>query len=227
MKKAILLLFTFLLCLAGYAQTTKLDSTLQALKLKKDSTLHALIHADSAKVEKEFAEKIKRAKLLAIAVYPALNGGDGSAVVPVKTPDEVPDPTLDYKLLFELTAANPDSLVKEINGSLAEVARIINLHVASGVPVKKIFPVIAVHGGALFAISNNDYYKEHFKTDNPNLKLINDLTALGTKFIACGQAMAYHEMKKEALLPVVKVSVTAQTVLSSYQLNGYILNKVD
>lgn len=227
MKKTTLLLFAFLLCITGYSQTTKLDSTLQALKVRKDSTLRALIRIDSAKVEKEFADKIKKAKVLSVAVYPALKGGENSGVIPVKDPDEVPDPTLDYKLLFELIASNPDSLVKEINDGLAEVARVINLHVASGVPLKKIFPVIAVHGPALDAISTNDYYKEHFKTDNPNIKLINDLTFIGAKFIACGQAMAYRDIKKEALLPVVKVSVTAQTVLTSYQLKGYVLNKLE
>ena len=79
-----------------------------------------------------------------------------------------------------------------------------------------------VHGAALNAITNNVYYKEHFKTDNPNIKLIDDLTALGAKFIACGQAMAFADIKKESLLPVVKVAVSAKTTLSSYQLKGYV-----
>lgn len=226
MKKTALFLFAFLLSIAGNSQTTNLDSTVQAVKVKKDSTLHALIYEDSVKVEKEFGDKIKKAKFLSVAIYPILKGGENSGVIPVKDPAEIPDPALDYKLLFEFTASNPDSLVKEINDGLGEVARVINLHVASGVPLKKIFPVIVVHGPALNAISTNDYYKEHFKTDNPNIKLINDLTAIGVKFIACGQAMAFLDMKKEALLPVVKVSITAQTVLTSYQLKGYVLNKL-
>lgn len=58
--------------------------------------------------------------------------------------------------------------------------------------------------------------------DNPNIKLINDLTNIGAKFISCGQAMAFFDIKKEDLLPMVKVSLTAQTVLSFYQLKGYI-----
>jgi intracellular sulfur oxidation DsrE/DsrF family protein len=181
-----------------------------------------LIHADSAKVEKEFAEKIKWAKLSSVAIYPVLNGGEGSGVIPVKDRTEIPDPTIEYKLLFELTSVNPDSVAKEINLGLTEIARVINLHVASGIPLKKITPVIVVHAGALFAITNNDYYKEHKKMDNPNLKLIDDLRNIGATFIACGQAMAFLDIKKEALLPFVKISLTAQTVLSSYQLKGFV-----
>ena len=79
-----------------------------------------------------------------------------------------------------------------------------------------------IHAGALYAFTNNDVYKEKFKTDNPNLKLISELEALGTRFIACGQAMAFLDIKKEALLPVMKISVTAQTALSNNQLKGYV-----
>jgi len=141
----------------------------------------------------------------------------------VKDPTEIPDPKIDYKLLFELTANNPDSVAKENNYGLVEVARIINLHVASGIPVNKIMPVIVVHAGALKAFSTNKYYKDHYKLDNPNLKLLNELKNIGAKFIACGQAMTFLNIKKEDLVDDVKVSLTAQTVKSSYQLKGYVL----
>jgi intracellular sulfur oxidation DsrE/DsrF family protein len=143
-------------------------------------------------------------------------------VVPVIDPTEIPDPNQDYKILFELVANNPDSIVKEYNAGLAEVARVINLHVASGIPVKKIFPVVVIHAGALKAVTNNTYFNSKYKMDNPNIKLVEQLEKLGTKFIACGQAMAFFDLKKEDLLPLVKVSLTAQTVLTSYQLKGYV-----
>ena len=222
MKKITLLLFACTLFLAGYSQKQNSDSTLQAIKAQEDRTLRELMHADSIKVKKEFAEKIKMEKFKSVAVYPMLKGGERSGVIPVKDPTEIPDPTLDYKLLFDLVEKNPDSLAKDINTSLTEVARIINLHVASGIPLKKIFPVIVIHGPGINAVTTNEYYREHYKIDNPNIKLINDLSALGVKFIACGQAMAFHDIKREALLPLVKVSLTAKTVLSSYQLKGYV-----
>ena len=88
-------------------------------------------------------------------------------------------------------------------------------------------PVVVVNGPALNAFALNDIYKEKYKVDNPNLKLINDLSAIGTRFIACGQAMAFQEIKKEALLPLIKISLTAQTALSHYQLKGYVLFHLD
>jgi intracellular sulfur oxidation DsrE/DsrF family protein len=83
--------------------------------------------------------------------------------------------------------------------------------------------VIVVHAGALKAFSTNKYYKDHYKLDNPNLKLLNELKNIGAKFIACGQAMTFLNIKKEDLVDDVKVSLTAQTVKSSYQLKGYVL----
>jgi len=233
MKKIVLLLLVSALCSFGYAQTYNIDSSLNSLKFKKDSTLKALkvqrdssframMHADSVKADKEFTEKEKWEKLKAVAIYPALKGGENSGVIPVKDPTEIPDPKMEYKLLFELVNNNPDSVAKEINFGLDEVARVINLHVASGIPIKNIKPVIVVHAAALNAITTNAFYKEHFKVDNPNIKLINDMKAIGATFIACGQAMEFFDVNKQALLPDVKVSLTAQTVLSNYRLKGYV-----
>lgn len=233
MRKILLLLLAGILSFAGFSQTYNIDSSLNSLHAKKDSILHALsvqrdstyhamMHTDSVKINKEFKEKEKWEKLKAVAIFPVIKGGENSGVIPVKDPTEIPDPKMDYKLLFELTDINPDSLSKEINYGLTEVARKINLHVASGIPLKKIFPVIVIHAGALFAFTNNAYYKEKYKTDNPNIKLIGELEALGARFIGCGQAMAFLDLKKESLLPVMKVSITAQTVLSNYQLKGYV-----
>jgi intracellular sulfur oxidation DsrE/DsrF family protein len=236
MRKTFFLVMALFLCIGATAQKYNIDSSLASMKFKKDSTLkslkwqrdstyHASLHADTVKTDKEFSEWEKWERMKAVALYPVVRAGDNSGVVPVKDPTEIPDPNIEYKLLFELTSNNPDSVAKEMNFGLAEVARVINLHVASGVPVKKIIPVIVVHAGALHAFTTNAHYQEKYKLDNPNLKLIDELKGLGAKFIACGQAMAFLDLKKEALLPVMKISITAQTVLSHYQLKGYVLYK--
>lgn len=237
MKKLSLLLVLFVFGLAGYAQKYNIDSSLASLKFKKDSTLHALklqrdsaytaqMHGDSLKVDKEYKEKMKFENLKPLSSFPVINAGEYSGVIAVKNITELPDPKMDYKLLFELTNANPDSLAKDRNNSLVEVARKINLHVTAGVPLKKIFPVIVVHGDGLWAFTTNEFYREKYKMDNPNLKLISELQDLGTKFIACGQAMAFMDLKRESLLPQVKVALTAQVALSTYQLKGYVLYRL-
>ena len=233
MRKFLTLIIVFTLPIICYCQTYNIDSSLNSLQSKKDSTLHALkwqrdssyqasFKADSARVQKEYDDAIKWEKLKSVAIHPALNAGDNSGVIPVKDLTEIPDPKLEYKLLFELTAENQDSLAREINWGLAEVARVINLHVAAGIPLKKIHPVIVLHGGALHAISTNAYYQKHYKMDNPNIRVVNDLVKIGATFIACAQAMTFIEVKKEDLLPVSKISLSAQTVLSMYQLKGYV-----
>jgi len=56
--------------------------------------------------------------------------------------------------------------------------------------------------------------------------LISDLEKIGAKFIACGQAMEFFEVKREELLPEVKISLTAQTVITQYQLKGFVLHQL-
>ena len=182
----------------------------------RDSTLRAKKLADSLKIE----------RLLAVVQYPYVKGGKFSGVIPVANPTEIPDTNQMYKLLFDITERNPDSLAKEINSGLDEVARLLNLHIASGIPAKKIIPVVVIHGPGIEAVFNNASYKKIHSIENPNVKLVNDLQHVGTKFIVCGQAMAFHEATKEDLLPDIKISLTAQTVLSNYQLQGYVLYQI-
>lgn len=86
----------------------------------------------------------------ALLIYPILKAGDFSGVIPVKNVSEVHNPSINYKLLFELVINNKESEAKEINHGLTEICRILNLHAASGIPVKNITPIVIVHAKALF-----------------------------------------------------------------------------
>src|SRR5665647_817636 len=201
-------IFSFFICLLlvqfGMTQTVVKDS---AQKAKEDS--------------------IKMKKLEAILTYPLINAGTFSGVVPVSNPDEIPDPSLNYKLLFELVDNNKATEEKDINHGLTEICRIINLHVASGIPVKNITPIIVVHAAALRSFYINAIYQNKYKVDNPNIAIVDELIKkTGARFIACGQAMNFFDVPREEMIPQVKVSLTAQTVLSHYQLIGYKLYAV-
>jgi len=226
MKYRIFLLILLSAALTVQSQTFMTDAERNA---KKDSTLRAVIHADSLRIEAQFAKQEKFDHLISKAVYPRFKGpgAEFAGVLPVKTVTEIPDPNLEYKLLFEVVENNPDSLLNTVSASLVEVARIINLHIASKIPENKIKPVIVVHGPVLDVLTKSEFYKEKHHTDNPNLELLKKLEELGAKFIACGQAMQFFDVPAEHLLPEIKISLTAQTVLSSYQLKGYVLYKVE
>lgn len=167
-------------------------------------------------------DSIKWAKFESMAYFPLINAGKFSGVLPVTGVDEIPSPEREYKLLFEFTLFKQDSTHEKLNPGFVEIARILNLHVASGIPISHIHPVIVVHGSSLFSIQNNKVYQDKFKKDNPNSKLIQELMKNGARFIACGQAMNFFDVKKEELFPGVKVSLTAQTVLSNYIGQGYV-----
>jgi len=162
--------------------------------------------------------------------YPVIKGEEWSAVFPVNNVEEIPDAKIKYKLLFELVdfaPKDPDSSIKKnVNLGLVEVGRLINLHVAAGIPKENLDIVIIVHASALFAFLNNDEYKKKYGIDNPNIPFLKQMESVGVKLLACGQAILFLGLEKEQMLPSVKVALTAKTVLTSYQLKNYVLDKI-
>jgi len=163
-------------------------------------------------------------------MFPAIKGYNWAGVAPVQNVTEPADQKIKYKLLMELTAfaakGQEATAKNEINGGIGEVARKVNLHVAAGVPQKNIDVVVIVHAGALFAFLNNEKYKRKYGIDNPNITMIKDLQNFGAKIIVCGQAMTFLRLEMEDLVPGIKEALSAQTVLSTYELKGYKLYDV-
>ena len=214
MKQKYFLLITLLiLCIKGFSQSAS-----PAITLDKKTQ-------DSINAAKR--DSIRWAKMDASATFPWFKTGTWSGVLPVEGVDFAPDPQKQYNLVFDFTHFNKDTSNKSINDGLTEIARIINLHVAAGIPKDHIHPVIVSHAKALFSIFNNDAYLKKYKKDNPNIKIVNDMMAAGIKFIACGQAMNFLDIKKEQLYPGVKVAVSAKTTLSYFVQQGYMLYDID
>lgn len=169
-------------------------------------------------------DSIRMAQMLEIAQYPLIKSSKWSGVVPVADPTEIPDPNQQYKLLFDLNSDIKDvAAAKEIHGGLAEIGRVINLHVASGIPAKNIDVVIVVHGGALETLLTDKEYKKKYGVRNPNMAILHEFLDARVRLVACGQAMYFREITREQMIPEAKISLTAQTAFSSYRLKGYIL----
>lgn len=161
--------------------------------------------------------------------FPVFKSNNWGGVYPVGDIDEVPDPNMQYKFVMELTSfgmpKEPDSVTsKDMNLALRSVSRTINLHVGAGIPKKNIDVVLAVHGSALNAFLNNEQYKIKYGIDNPNLPILKEFQDFGVKIILCGQAMFFQSLQKEKFIPGVKVALTAQTVISYYQLKNYVFS---
>ncbi|MBI1770680.1 MAG: DsrE family protein [Bacteroidetes bacterium] len=164
-------------------------------------------------------------------IYPVIKSL-WSPVAVVEGIDELPDPKLEYNIVIDFTAfANSDENKSKmdsssVNWGLSDVGRNFNLHVAAGIPNEKIHFVVAVHGFASRSFLTDDAYKKRYKINNPNLAIIEELSKAGVKFLVCGQSLIWMGDKKEMLTPQAKVSLTAQTTLSSYQLKGYALKSI-
>lgn len=160
------------------------------------------------------------------STFPAIKSAKWAGVVPVQPIDERPDPNMQYKFLFELTGfalKGQDSIAKTDNNlGLSEVARQINLHEANGIPKKNINVAVVTHASALYCFLTNEKYKKKYGIDNPNIPLIKELQSYGVKMMVCGQAMTFFNLEMEDLVPGIKQVLTAQTVISSYQLKGYV-----
>jgi intracellular sulfur oxidation DsrE/DsrF family protein len=160
-------------------------------------------------------------------LMPGIKGHDWGAIAPIQGVTFHSDHNMKYNLLLELTAfvnKSDDSLaLGSVNPAIAYTGRLINLHMVDGIPKKNINVVMAVHGMALNAFLSNEKYKAKYGMDNPNLALIKELQAFGVKMIACGQAMYFQNLEKADMTEGVEVAVSAQTVLSAFQLKNYVL----
>ena len=132
---------------------------------------------------------------------------------------EKPDPNLQYKIVIDLYtgAENPS----RISPALNNVARMINLHAVGGVPAKNITVVGVSHASNTKSILTNEAYKKRYGVDNPNIELIQELTEKGVKLFVCGQSLKARGYNQNEVNPNIGLSVSALTVMTTYQLTGY------
>lgn len=173
-------------------------------------------------------DSLRMAKMMESAIYPLIKEAKMGGVIPIADADEMPDPSMKYKLLMNFSQpAVSSEKAKEINGALAEVARIINLHIAAGVPKENLEVRVIAHGSGLFSLLDDAHYRKKFRINNPNSKLVKELQDAGVQFSSCGQAMKFLSIEKENLLPNIKLAYSAKTVISNYILKGYQLTDVN
>lgn len=158
----------------------------------------------------------------------------GSPFMSVLIPTEVtalPDLTIDRKLLFEIvdfsTKDTKTIAHKNENFALIEVARILNLNIASGVPPEKLKVAVVFHGPASKILLNNETYRKDYNIDNPNISLIKQMQSKGVEFVLCGQFMAWQGWKTSNLIDGVKKAFSAMTAIEDFQNRGYIFQKIE
>ena len=154
-------------------------------------------------------------------VTPVIEGS--GYVYPVENAIERPDPEMEYKIVVDIREGNGNE--KDVVESLEMLARMINLHAVGGVKKENMNIVAVLHGKATMAVMTNKAYKEKYHLDNPNISLIKLLKAANVKLFVCGQSTRIRGYAEDDILPEIGLSVSAQTILTTYQLKGYALMK--
>lgn len=133
---------------------------------------------------------------------------------------EVPDPGLEYRVLFDLQSAAPTG---GPDPRLQTVARYVNSLAEYGVPPIRRHLVVLVYGAATPLVLNDAAYAAHGGAHaNPNTALIARMHAAGVEFRVGGQALLARHLTPAQLLPGVQMDLWAVSTLANLQLHGYV-----
>ncbi len=139
---------------------------------------------------------------------------------------KVDDPTFlipqghTFKALFIINAGGGDSV--KVNELLTTMARYFNLHARNGIADDHVRGAAVFHGNGWPAILNDSSFVARFGgKGNPSKRLVEELLQHGATLILCGQTAGNRGIRREELLPGVKVAMSAMSAVEYLQSEGY------
>ncbi len=142
-------------------------------------------------------------------------------VFPIENRDITLPKDFKYKVVFDITKTSKEVFV--LNRRLESVARFINMHVMNGVKLESLDLAVVMHGAVTRdGLTQKAYQERHFDA-NPTLEMIEQLHAKGVKFYQCGQSTEFMGIKKSELAPQISLALSAMTMLTTLQVDGYSL----
>jgi hypothetical protein len=134
---------------------------------------------------------------------------------------ELPDPKIDYKLVFDIGKAAPK--VDDVNPGLTFIARYYNTLAKYGVPADhRKFVVVFHQAGTPIVLTNDEFKKRNDGHDNPNIAAIREMKKAGIDFRVCGQALLAQKIDPETVQPEIQVDLWAMTTIVNMEMRGYI-----
>jgi intracellular sulfur oxidation DsrE/DsrF family protein len=125
-----------------------------------------------------------------------------------------------FKALFEINAGGGDTV--KVNEQLVTMARFYNLHVRNGVPQARLHGAAVFHGSGWPALLTDAAFAARFGgKPNPTRRLAEELMQQGAQLVLCGQTAGNRGIRREELLPGVKVAPSAMTALMVLQADGF------
>ncbi len=150
----------------------------------------------------------------------------GPVIQSTGTSIKVDDPTFVapdghvFKAVFEINAGGGDSVV--VNEQLTNVARYINVHARHGYPKSQVLSAAVVHGSGWPALLTDAAFAARFGgKPNPSRQLVEELVQQGSQIVLCGQTAGVRGIRRDELLPGVKVAISAMSALEVLQSSGY------
>jgi len=130
-------------------------------------------------------------------------------------------PARPWKVVFDLASSPEDR--SAINRRIESIARFINMHARSGIPLDQMQIVAVMHGGASKDALSDSAYIKRYGQKNPNTELIMVLKEAGVTFWLCGQSAGFGNIATEELAGPVGLALSAMTVIAQLQTEGYSL----
>lgn len=154
-------------------------------------------------------------------VNPVIKNYGGIYEVPEAT--VMPDSAQEYNIVIDVYGGAKDK--KDIDRSLNNVARMLNLHAVGGVPPEKLNVVLALHGQSTYSALDNATYQKEFGVSNPNAGLLEELKEAGVLITVCGQSLRGRGFDSDELNDKVEVATSMLTTVTFYQSLGYVMLK--
>ena len=138
----------------------------------------------------------------------------------VQNPTFVTPARGDFKALFEIDAGGGDTL--QVNEQLGTMARFFNSHARNGVAEGRLKAAAVFHGSGWTALLSDSAFAARFGgKPNPSRKLVEELLQHGAQLVLCGQTAGVRNIRRDELLPGVKVAVSAMMAFLTLQNDGY------
>lgn len=126
----------------------------------------------------------------------------------------------DLKALFEINVGGGDTV--KVNEQLVTMARFLNIHARNAVAEGRLKAAAVFHGSGWTALLSDSAFAARFGgKPNPSRKLVEELLQHGAQLVLCGQTAGARNVRRDELLPGVKVSVSAMTAMIALQNDGY------
>lgn len=141
----------------------------------------------------------------------------------IENADFTPDSTAVLKAIFDIDNLSKDSSTS--NFQISSLHRYLNMHVKNGVKESNISLAFVLHGASTKDALTNEAHKKKYGVKNPNIDLIKSLSEHGVDMYICGQSAAYSGVSKSEIMLEIKLALSAMSVLTVYQSEGYSLIK--